>query len=192
VKGRISRLVMLAGVVIGFAACGGGGGGDSGSAATDPKFSALMSFDLSNSILTGQTLDDGTRNCDPETTAISLVRTFYTSETGFGFINFNLTGRFRLPRAASCSTVGMTGKINSATFIYDSSTVYTLNDLNIDATVLGGGWQSFWSAVLAQTGKLINTRPTSQTISCEDGFGRPIEISLSASGDIAGSVKRCF
>jgi hypothetical protein len=121
-----------------IAACGGGG--DSGSsggvtvtipppAAVDPKITVYSTFDLSNSMLSGNSSLDGVlQNCIPTATQINLMlfKLNQTTKTTVQY-NFILDGTFNLPNSMTCSTTGITGVITGVTLMVGNNPAYTIS-----------------------------------------------------------------
>jgi hypothetical protein len=185
-----------------IAACGGGG--DSGSsggvtvtipppAAVDPKITVYSTFDLSNSMLSGNSSLDGVlQNCIPTATQINLMlfKLNQTTKTTVQY-NFILDGTFNLPNSMTCSTTGITGVITGVTLMVGNNPAYTISSLAIDAGSFKYGQQIFWANILKQTGKLINTQSTSSQITCTDSTGKGWYTPLNSVGDISNFFATC-
>lgn len=184
-----------------LSACGGGGGGGSASAPApvvqDPKIMVYSTFDLANSVLSGISASAGVlQSCgltSPATaTQINLMKYSYDpyvqKNTKFNFI---LDGSFNLPNVTSCSTTGVTGVITGVTLMRDNNPAYMLTGLAIDAGSFKYGQQFFWSTVLKQTGKIINSQTTSSQIECVDSAGKGWYTPLTTVGDISNFFATC-
>lgn len=180
-----------------LAGCGGGGGSASTPTVIigDPKFTAYASFDLENSILSGNSASDGViQGCssdNPVKTQINLGHTKYTWQTGrFTYYNFIIDGSFKIP--SGCLTNGISGVITGVTLLIDSQTVYTLSSLYLDATAIKYGYKPFWGAVARQTNKIINTQTTNALISCKDSTNKTWSLALKSGDDLINSLDVCF
>jgi hypothetical protein len=146
-----------------LSACGGGGGGGGATLPTptpvvDPKITVYQTFDLSNSVLTGNSASDGVlQGCsllsNPATTQINLMNVKFDENRNTVRYNFILDGSFFVPNVASgCNTTGITGTITGVTLMANGNPAYTISSLAIDAGSFKLGQQIFWGNVLKQTG----------------------------------------
>lgn len=178
-----------------LSACGGGGGGGSTAPTpipvVDPRITVYQTFDLSRSVLTGNSASDGVlQGCgagsNPATTQINLMNVKYDENRNMVRYNFILDGSFNVPNVASgCNTTGITGTITGVTLMVGGNPAYTISSLAIDAGSFKLGQQIFWGNVLKQTGRLINSQVTSATIECTDSAGKGWYRPLTTVGDIS-------
>ena len=189
------KLITATAVLSLLTACGGGGGGGSAGPTPipvgDPKITVYQTFDLSRSVLTGNSASDGVlQGCgagsNPATTQINLMNVKYDENRNTVRYNFILDGSFFVPNVASgCNTTGITGTITGVTLMANGNPAYTISSLVIDAGSFKLGQQIFWGNVLKQTGRLINSQITSATIECTDSAGKGWYKPLTAIGDIS-------
>jgi hypothetical protein len=188
------KLLTATAVLSLLSACGGGGGGSTGPAPTpvvDPKITVYQTFDLSRSVLTGNSASDGVlQGCsllsNPATTQINLMNVKFDENRNMVRYNFILDGSFIVPNVASgCNTTGITGTITGVTLMMGGNPAYTISSLAIDAGSFKLGQQIFWGNVLKQTGRLINSQVTSATIECTDSAGKGWYRPLTTIGDIS-------
>ena len=183
-------------------ACGGGGGGGSSGPTpppvVDPKITVYSTFDLSNSMLTGNSASDGVlQGCgllsSPAATQINLMVYKFSQDTRTTVkYNFILDGSFNVPNVASgCNTTGITGTITGVTLMVGNNPAYTISSLAIDAGSFKYGQQIFWGNILKQTGRLINNQVTSARIECTDSAGKGWYTPLTTVGDISSFFATC-
>jgi hypothetical protein len=191
------KLLTATAVLSLLSACGGGGGGSGGTtvptSVVDPKITVYSIFDLSRSILTGNSASDGVlQGCGlPAPTQINLMNVKYDENRKTVRYNFILDGSFNNPNAPACNTTGITGVITGVTFMADGNPVYKISSLAIDAGSFKYGQQTFWGNILKQTGKLINNQVTSATIECTDSAGKGWYTPLTTVGDISNFFATC-
>ena len=180
-----------------LAACGGGGGGGTPAPTVipDPKITVYSSFDLASSMMTGTTVNDGVyQDCLNSTSQINLMR--YVRDTDSGALVpqiFTLYGSFTMSNgSSSCSTTGVSGTINSVTFLHNSNMVYGMTGLNIPAVGFKLGYKPFWSAVSTQTGVVQSMQSTSASITCTDANSTLRRQTLATTGNIASFIKSCL
>ena len=202
------KFFTTAGVISFLSACGGGGGGGVAvvpspitpqiPVVVDPKITVYSTFDLSNSILTGNSSNDGVlQGCslfsNSAATQINLVSYKFAQDLKTVVqYNFILDGTFNLPNAVTgCNTNGITGTITGATLTVSNNPAYYISSLSIEASSFKSGQQIFWKNILKQSGKLINNQITSARIECTDSAGRALYTPLTTLGDISSFFASC-
>jgi hypothetical protein len=195
------KLLTATAVVSLLSACGGGGGGGGSAGPTpipvvDPKITVYQTFDLSRSVLTGNSASDGVlQGCgnlsNPAATQINLMNFKYDENRNMVRYNFILDGSFNVPNVTRCNTTGITGTITGVTLMVGGNPAYTISSLAIDAGSFKIGQQIFWGNVLKQTGRLINSQVTSATIECTDSAGKGWFTPLTTVGDISNFFAIC-
>jgi hypothetical protein len=194
---RIAEFLTALGMTALVAACGGGSGGGTSppAAVPDPKITVYSSFDLASSMMTGTTVNDGVyQDCLNSTSQINLMR--YARDTNSGALVpqvFTLYGSFTMPNgSSSCSTAGVSGTINSVTFLHNSNMVYGMTGLSIPAVGFKLGYKPFWSAVATQTGVVQSMQVTSAQITCTDSSNTLRSLSLNSMGNMAPFISACL
>jgi hypothetical protein len=194
------KLLTATAVLSLLSACGGGGGGSTGTAPAslaDPKITVYSTFDLANSVLTGNSSLDGVlQGCGllngTSATQINLMvfRLNQTTRTTVQY-NFILDGTFNIPNVSTCNTTGITGTITGVTMMVNSNPAYRVTELAIDAGSFKYGQKIFWENVLKQTGKIINSQTTSSQINCTDSSGKGWYTPLTSIADISSFFTTC-
>ena len=168
-----------------------------------PTVTLYQSFDLSNStavargILGGPTLigcPTNTQTVQISNYVANMVTVNNITSYGTTYF-FLLNGNFSLPNGGdfSCNTNGMTGTIASASLLgANSSQIYTLTGLNLDAIAIQNSWRDFWKLVIAQTGKVLLSQPSAATITCTNSMNQTFTIQAATSRDIAPDILKCL
>jgi 5-enolpyruvylshikimate-3-phosphate synthase len=186
-------------------ACGGGAPSASFVPSPTPLTPQITvygtSFILSDTVISAMSSTQGTLvNCPTSGTEIELKNTIsrmvtVNTMTSYGITVYAyLTGNFSLPNGGqlTCNTTGITGTISRQRFFDGSNNlIFDLTNLNLPANSMQSGWQSYWKAILAQTGQLNLTGSSAATITCTNSQNSQITIPLNTAGDISSQIRNC-
>lgn len=180
-----------------------GCGGSSSSATFNPSAPLITpqitfygtNLDLSNTVISAMSSNQGLLvNCPTGGTDIQLSQYVGNSNGGWSDYYVLISGNFSLPNGGQihCNTTGITGTINRERFSIGNNLVFDITNLNLPANSMQSGWQSYWKAILNQTGQVISTQSSGAIITCKNSMNVTITKNLITVGDISTFIKQCI
>lgn len=192
--------IVVAAMVFSLSGCGGG----PSAAAFTPSATALTpqitlygtSFNLSNTVISAMSSLQGLLVGCPTGGSDIQMRNFEINSNGsFSTYYIILSGDFTLPNGGqiNCNTTGITGTISRhRLFDGNNNLIFDMTNLNLPANAMQSGWQSYWRAVLAQTGAINSTQASAALITCTNRQNLPFTFQLATVGDISANINSCI